>query len=170
MTAARRAFTLPEMMLAVVLLAVLSTVAVVSLAGARRAASAKDVVEQIATSDRLTREWCRRFDRPAQLVFDLDRGTVGRSTSPSESAAALHLTDRFRIARVMWPSGAVTAGQARLICSPMGQTPTYAVMLSDKTSEQWLLMTGLTGEAVHLRDAQEAQDIFAALGGRDHAR
>ena len=169
MSAARPALTLPEMMLAVVLLAVMSTVAVVSLAGARRAASARDVVDQVAAYDRLTREWCRRFGRPAAVVFDLDRGTMARLAS-GESAAALRLPSGFRLARVVSRQGSNDVGQARIGFSADGGAPTYAVMLSEPRGDQWLLMTGLTGQAVRLRDAQEAQDIFAALGSRDDAR
>jgi type II secretion system protein H len=74
-----RAFTLVELMVAILLAAIMATVVAVSLAGSQRAARAEDVLGRIATFDRLAREHARQFGRPNRLTFDLAQNTITRS-------------------------------------------------------------------------------------------
>ena len=69
------------------------------------------------------------------------------------------------------------SGEVRVPVSPRGQTPSYAVLLVErKQKPHWLVFAGLTGQMTEARDATEAEQLFAALGGgaggapRDDAR
>jgi prepilin-type N-terminal cleavage/methylation domain-containing protein len=166
----RRAFTLPEMMLAVALMAVLATVAAVSLAGAKRAARMQDVVEQVTAYDRGAREWSRRFDRPTTLAIDLGAGTISQGRTDDSSRAPLRLPTGFHIQTVRDAENQMTAGQTRIACSPLGQSRSYAILLEGPAhQQQWVLFVGLTGQTLALHDVQEVQDIFLSLGGGDDA-
>jgi prepilin-type N-terminal cleavage/methylation domain-containing protein len=168
-----RAFTLLEMLLVLALGAVLATVAAVSLASSRRAASAKDIAGQVAHFDRLTRDSARRSGRPARLTFDLDRGDLRRTlddagdrSDPRAGMSTLHLVGDARIAKVVRARESATAGQVSVPCSPRGQTPSYAVLLVGPGAErQWLVVSGLTGRVSTATDEREVQDIFRTLAG-----
>ena len=176
------AFTLIELLVVLALAAILATVAVVSLAGTARAARAQDAADQVAHYDRLTREWARRFDRPARLTFDLDGGTVSRSAAAAagddataDRPAALHLSAGLRFERVVWPGGSATAGQASVAVSSRGQTPSYAVLLSGNkgraggADQHWLVVAGLTGRTIAVNDEREVEDLFRTLAGEPAA-
>ena len=167
-----KAFTLVEILVVIALAAVLATMAVVSLAGSFRTARAEDVAGQVANYDRLTREWVRRFGRPARLTFDLDRGTVHRSFAeeaeptggdrdgPAAPAPARRVP--HRAARIRQRVG--DGGRNFDPLFGPGQTPTYAVLLAGPKGErQWLVTAGLTGKVTRADDDREVQDLFRTL-------
>jgi type II secretion system protein H len=166
-------FTLLEMLLVLALGAVLATVAAVSLASSRRAASAKNIAGQVAHFDRLARETARRSGRPVRLTFDLDRGDLRRTlgdrddrSDPRAGTSALHLVGGARIAKIVRARESSTAGQVSVPCSARGQTPSYAVLLVGPGAErQWLVVAGLTGRVSTATDEREVQDIFRTLAG-----
>ena len=171
----RPAFTLLEMLVTLALLAVLATVVTVSLAGPGRAARAQDAADELLHYDRLAREWCRRFGRPVQMVFDLDRGTVRRATAGAPAGEAsqpspLHLPDGFRIARFVSTGQTREAGEVVIPCSARGQTPSYAALLAGPGGQQqWFVVAGLSGSAVTVNDARDVEAIFQSLSGGDDA-
>ena len=170
----RPAFTLLEMLATLALLAVLATVVTVSFAGPRRAARAQDAADELLHYDRLAREWCRRFG-PGRIVFDLDRGTVrramtGRPAGDESQPAALRLPGGFRIARFVSPRQTQEAGEVVIPCSPRGQTPSYAALLAGPGGQQqWLVVAGLSGNAVTVNDARDVEAIFQSLSAGDDA-
>ena len=61
--------------------------------------------------------------------------------------------------------GSATSGQVSVACSANGQTPSYAFLLTGpKGEERWTVTAGLTGKALVVRNEQEVQEIFQALG------
>ena len=170
------AFTLIEMLVVLALSAILASIVAFSLTGSYRTATAEDVAGRIANYDRLAREYSRRFGRPVRLVFNLGRDTVTRAPGETSEISrdniggVLHLPSAFRLDRVATGGGTATSGQASINCSPDGQTPSYAVRLTDvRGTHHWMLMAGLTGKTLQVRDEQEIQDIFRTIGGADAA-
>jgi len=160
----RRAFTLIELIVVVALAAIMATLVTVSLAGNLRAARASDVAQSIATSDRLAREYARRFDRPVTLVFDLSQSTLTRAGGDPSHNSTLHLPAGLRIARLVTATTDTTSGQVTIPCSAAGQTPSYALLLTDGRGRQhWTITAGLTGQTSTASDENEVRDIFTAL-------
>jgi prepilin-type N-terminal cleavage/methylation domain-containing protein len=173
-----RAFTLVELMVAILLAAIMATVVAVSLAGSQRAARAEDVLGRIATFDRLAREHVRQFGRPNRLTFDLAQNTITRSPADADAdadeshdtASTLHLPSGVHLARVVTAMANQTAGQASIPCSPDGLRPTYAILLNDtRNAGRWQLTIGPTGQTLEVRDEREVQDIFRAIRRGDDA-
>src|SRR4051794_15649276 len=79
----RRAFTLIELMAAVVILALLTGAAALSFAKPIRDARAKQAIDLIQRSDATTREQARRFGHATSLTFDLREQTLQRASSPA---------------------------------------------------------------------------------------
>jgi type II secretion system protein H len=173
----RRAFTLIELIVVVALAAIMATIVTVSLAGNLRAARAEDAAQSIGTSDRLAREYARHFGRPVRLVFDLSQSTFTREAVADANDASqnstLHLPPGLHLARLVTATTDTTAGQVAIPCSAAGQTPSYALLLTDGRREQhWTVTAGLTGQTSTASDENEVRDIFAALrptapGGHD---
>jgi prepilin-type N-terminal cleavage/methylation domain-containing protein len=168
----RSAFTLIEMLVVLVLAAILATIVTVSMTRSVRAAQAEDVAGRIATYDRLARDYCRRFGKPGRLVFDLGSGTITRvagetdTVSPENVGGALHLPSGVVLSSVVTESGTATAGSVSIHCSADGQTPSYAIELTDVRGQQsWIVTAGLTGKTLKVSDGQEVQDIFRTMRG-----
>ena len=169
-------FTLIEMLVVLALAAILSTIVTVSMIGPFRAARAEDVIGTIANYDRSTREYSRRFGRPGRIVFDLGRGTITRAAAETDAESrdkvggTLHMPWGFHLGRLVTAAGAATSGVLSIDCSPDGQTPSYAIGVTDAKGEQyWMVTAGLTGKTLKARDEQEVQDIFRAINS-DPAR
>jgi prepilin-type N-terminal cleavage/methylation domain-containing protein len=159
----RRAFTLIELIVVVALAAIMATIVPVSLAGNLRAARAQDAAQTIATSDRLAREYARRFDRPVRLVFDLSQSTLTRAAADAPDST-LHLPSGLHIARLVTATTDTTSGQVTIPCSPAGQTPSYALLLTDgRGGQHWTITAGLTGQTSTASDENEVHEIFTAL-------
>jgi prepilin-type N-terminal cleavage/methylation domain-containing protein len=162
----RSGFTLIEMLVVIALAALLASIVAVSLTGAYRSARLEDAAGRIATYDRQTREYSRRFGSAGRLVFDLGRGVVTRAGENQVAAGSVTLPAGVHISRVLIAGGFVASGQASVPVSRDGQTGSYAVCLtSAKAEEYWIVTAGLTGKTVKVRDEREAQDIFRALAG-----
>jgi len=166
----RVAFTLIEMLVVLALSAILAAIVSVSLIGSYRTARADDVAGRIANYDRLAREYSRRFGRRVRVIFDLSRDTITRApgeeseNSRDNIGGVLHLPSMFHLDRVVTVGGTVTNGQASITCSADGQTPSYAIRLTDaKGTHYWMVTAGLTGKTLQVNDEQEVQDIFRTI-------
>src|SRR2546430_410316 len=71
-------FTLVELMIVVVLMALLTTAAALTFARPLRAARWEQVVAQVRNGDESARTVARRFDRETTIVFDLTANTIAR--------------------------------------------------------------------------------------------
>lgn len=166
----RRGFTLLEVLVVLTLTAVLTTAVALSLSSAARRAQAEDVAGRLAHFDRVTRARARRFGQPLALVFDLNRGTVRATADAGEPDTAgdgpsLQLAAGYRVERVLLPGGAAVSGEVTVPVSARGQSPSYAVLLSAQGGRRWFVVAGLTGQMTEASNAQEAEQLFAALGG-----
>jgi prepilin-type N-terminal cleavage/methylation domain-containing protein len=160
-----RAFTLIEIMAALVIFGLIASFAVVSLAGQARAVRLADQVEQVKAFDRAVRERARRNGTTPALTFDLRAGTV---RAGSRDLPPLRLGDRFRLAAVMLPGERVEFGDITLPVSADGRSSSYAVHVTDAemgdpAGGRWVLVMGLTGQTIELENEQEVQDIFTTL-------
>ena len=157
------------MLVVIALVAILATIVAVSLAGSYGAARMDDVAGKIEAFDRLAREHSRNTGRAGGLVFDLGSGSTIRSISSGErdenrsnGSPVLYLPADSASHDWSLPAGTAN-GPVTVACSPLGQTPSYAILLNGPRSEQrWIVVAGLTGKTNVARDEQEVQDIFRA--------
>ncbi len=144
-----------------ILLAVLTAAAAVSLRGAAASARVEDVAEQLVAFDRSTRDLARRQNRTPGLSFDLNRGTV-RRTDGARDPVPLGLPGGARVSRVIVRGLDSGSGEVPVGYSSLGQTPTDAVRLAGPAGERWVVFAGLTGQAMVLQDEREVEHILAA--------
>jgi prepilin-type N-terminal cleavage/methylation domain-containing protein len=134
-------FTLIELMVAVVLLALLTGMAALSFVRPIRAARAHQTIELLRRADATAREEGHRFGRPVLLDFDLNAQTLTRDSIVSRIPAS------YTIRELRTSEGSIYDGEYSLHISPLGLSRTYALHLVGPDSDQWLMVAGLSGEA-----------------------
>ncbi len=144
-------FTLIELMIAVVLLALLTGMAALSFVRPIRAARAHQTIEMIRRCDAMARQEAERFGRPVLLDFDLSAQTLTRDSIVSKIPAS----DAIRELRTSEAS--VYDGEYSLRVSPLGLSRTYALHLVGPDSDQWLLIAGLSGETTTTNETRVEQ-------------
>ena len=168
-----RAFSLVEVALVVLILAILAGAMTLGVRGPLGRVGMRGLVDEIKTFDHLTRTYAREHDRPLRLVADLAGGRLRRTSEDGRDAfgEALKMPAGHRIAEVRLAGRRVTSGTVALSVSARGLSPTYALRVKGPGGrEQWLLVAGLTGQVTEREDEREIEQILEALRAGHHAR
>ncbi|MEL7089615.1 MAG: type II secretion system protein [Planctomycetota bacterium] len=164
----RRGFTLLEMCIVLAVVALATTLAVVSLRGVHQKIRGENVQQLIRGFDAKGRRWAHTRGQAVDLVFDINAQTLGvHSQNPDEPPVPLEpvrLPLGFELVAVITARGESTAREVRLPCSPLGTTPSYAVRFKPADGPpRELLFAGLTGNTHEVRDPQQSQQVFERL-------
>src|SRR6266566_4165086 len=158
----RGAFTLIEMMTALVVLGVLTAAAVLSFSAPVERARMVEAVEQVKYLDASSRDLARRFGRNVQIVFDVSEGTMERREGRGREASfSTHLASPIRIEAVRTAGDLKEYGEVSIDVSSLGISQTYAVKLAGPQGTRWVLISGLAGESQVLMDNGDMESIFA---------
>ena len=163
----RAAFTLIEVMLAVALLALLTTAAALTFAEPLRRARASEAVDQLRSFDADARHYARRFGRPVRMEFDLSAGTLSRREEAGARLGQQIVLRGCAIDRLRTPGGEAFGGSVTIPCSALGVSRTYAVHLVGAGADSWLLVSGLTGEVTRVTNDVEIDRAFRAITTRE---
>jgi len=171
-----KAFSLVEIMVVLVIMAVVAGAVTLRLEGPLKRASMRELVDCVAGFDRLTRVWAREQDRPVTIVVDMAEGELSRVALDGKDEAtavgsALVLPERFEVAEVRTVLGRNEGGRAEIPCSRRGFSASYALCLEDDSGmRQWILFAGLTGQMIQADDERQVQTIFEALAGKGRGK
>ena len=162
-------FSLTELTVVLLIMAIVAGAVTMKMYSPLARAKLGDIVGQIRQFDAQTREYARQQDCSVRLVLDVNNGEIRRENRQGEElGTALVLPERFSIRRVWLAGDALFAGSASIGISRSGLSKTYALSLEDSTGQKrWILLAGLTGQAVELESDAQIQDIFDAFNGRD---
>jgi prepilin-type N-terminal cleavage/methylation domain-containing protein len=169
----RRAFTLVETMVAVIILGLLAGAVTWSFRAPLRRARMAEAIEQVKYIDASSRAFARRFGRNVEVVYDVSEGTMERRESARADASfRTVIASPFRIEAVRTRGRTEEYGEAAIAVSPLGVSQTYAVKLAGPEAQRWVVVTGLGGEILTLADDAQVEAIFAKVaqpprGGRD---
>jgi prepilin-type N-terminal cleavage/methylation domain-containing protein len=164
--ARRRAFTLIETMLAVLLLALLAGAAALTFSKPVAKARGEDAVEMLRHFDSTTRTAATSAGRTMRITFDMADNRIIRR-EPAAAASddvqfAATLPAGCRVAAVRIGGDVRSVGAAAVDVSPMGLSRTYAVHVVGDAVDQWLVFAGLSGEMVKVADERSLVDIVGA--------
>jgi prepilin-type N-terminal cleavage/methylation domain-containing protein len=168
----RRAFSLVELTVVLLILAIMAGAVAVSARGPLRKVGIERTVDEIIAFDRLTRQYARQQDRAIRLLVDLSAGELRRTDEEGrgELGEPLRLASGYSVARLRLAGQDIASGQVAISCSALGLTPTYAVLLEGAGGRrQWVLVAGLSGQIVGTGDDKETENILAMLEARPHA-
>lgn len=159
-----QAFTLIELTAVLVILALLSAAAVVTFGVPLQRARSADAVASLRSFDAYARQAAGRFNRPSQIIIDLDRQMLTRT-----AAEPLHLPQVLRIAEVRLAAHRQTSGQVKIPCSAAGLTPSYGLHLTGPETDRWILVAGLSGQITEIDDERSLDNLLRALSARRDA-
>jgi type II secretion system protein H len=168
----RAGFTLIEILVVLVLIAIVSSIVVVSMTGKVRQGQLQDTLDEIAFFDRASRNDAKRGNRALSLVIDLDRQQIQRinpsdirSSPPSlDLGSAQRNSSRgVRIERIYLDAQReISSGQVVMPLSIQGATPSYAFEInSQQSGKRWLFVAGMTG---HSRVFEDVASVKTLLG------
>ena len=172
--AAPTAFTLLEVLAALVILSLLAAAATLSFNKPLARARAFDALEQIRQLDASARQFSRTFGKPALIIFDLaDQSISRREPGSREAVFTTTLPSPLRIEQIRTAARRVDYGEVAISCSPAGLSETYAIKMvgapdspisSDNKSidtTRWIVVAGLSGEIRTVRDERDVDFILA---------
>jgi prepilin-type N-terminal cleavage/methylation domain-containing protein len=168
----RRAFTLIELLIALTIGALLTAAAAWSFARPLHRARAAEAVAQLKYLDASTRDLARRLGRESVIAFDVSEGTMERRSRRAGNEATFRaaVASPIAIEEVRTPGRRSDHGEAVIAVSPLGLSDTYAVKLAGPEGRQWVVFTGLAGEAITLTNDAELNAIFARVASPPTAR
>ena len=168
----RRGFSLIELSLVLVILAILAGAVALRLQGPMSHARMGDVAGAVEAFDHVTRTAAVEQDRPLRMLIDLGAGRLSRLDEDGRPlpVAPLVLPEGFRIARVLVREHDVADGQTTISCSRHGLTPTHALLLEGQGQRRWLVFAGLARDALGVDDETQAKEILEVASPRRDAR
>ena len=155
----RRAFTLIETMLAVLIMALLASAAALSLSGPVRKARAKEAVEVVIAADRSARQEAHDSGRTVRLVFDPSTAAISRAEGATTQFRST-LPRSFKISDVIVGRRAFRETGAEVGFSGAGFSASYAIHLTGPGADGWVVFAGLTGQASVVSDEQAVRNAI----------
>ena len=164
----RSAFTLIELIVAVLLLSLLASAAVMSFSQPLRGARLQDTIDQIRSFDATARRAAVASGRECRLEFDLASKTLSRRDGDGLAVlrSRASLAPSFRISDVRIGIHSTSVGEAVVDVSPMGASRTYALHLIGPATDQWVLFAGLSGDMTLVKDEAMLDEIFGQITAR----
>jgi len=167
-----RGFTLIEVTVTLLILAVIGGTVTLRLQGPTGNARLKDAVGRVGMFDSLTRLHAREHDVPLRLVVDLGGSELSRTCGDGTEPAGttLELSGDCTIERLLISDKDISGGSVSITCSRRGLMPSYAMLVCGRTGRQWLLFCGLTGEILETDHEEEIRETLAATAARNDPR
>lgn len=165
-------FTLLELAVVLVLLALLAGVATMRLALPYRQARLGDVVQRIRVMDEQVRFRAARCDQAVWLVCDFDSNAICAEVSGDERVAHLRcvLPRAIALGRVRLVGRIHDGGRMTIPVAADGQTASYAVRLDvGQRPGPWLFFAGISGQMTVLESETDVDELFAFPEGRADA-
>lgn len=164
----RNAFTLVELVVALVILVILSSIAAFSLSGTMDRYQLTRATETIEIFDARARRDARLSGQSLQTRIDTGRGELHiESTSSPRGANASRPTRTFRlpsnvvIQDIQLAKKVVIGRTFDTNINPQGQGVSYAVHLARGRMSRWLVILGTSGQTIEVQDQREANEILS---------
>ena len=162
-------FTLIEVMIVVVIMAMLAASVRFSFRRPMQHAAQSDAIELMHHFDSYARISANRFNRATQLVFDLENQSMTRIENDAE-VSTLRLPSAIHLTELRTAHHRISDSRHVVNLSPPGVGPTYAVHLEGADFDRWLLFAGMTGEMSTAYHEQQLDSIFTTLAAHSAQR
>jgi len=158
-----RGFTLIETMLAVLLLAMLTSAAALTFSKPIAIARAGDAIEQLRSFDSTARRAAVAGGQTVRILFQVSTGNIqrrdGADLSNIRYSSALPAGCRFDQIRI--GAELLSSGEIPLDISAQGLSRSYALHVISPQTNQWIVFAGMTGEIKQVPDENAAQHALA---------
>ena len=165
----RSAFTLLEMLIVIVVMALIASSATLSFKTPMQHAAQSDAVQMLKHFDHAARQAATQFHRPMQMSFDLEKQRVSRLEHDAATATML-MPRGVRITELRTADHRILDFEHPIPISESGISMTYALHLTGNEFDQWILFTGMTGDVISGINETELDNIFKTLATRGAQR
>ena len=169
----RLGFTLFELLVVVVVLSAVAAAVALSMQGPLAMARMEHAAEELVLLDSQLRSHARRSGQGATVLVSPGSSTVlvtWQSEGDARGDREVFLGRGLIVRQVLVPASASRVSGTEIIYSADGQTPTYALQVTDgRGNERWLAFAGITGQQLEASSQQELEQIFDALVQRSDA-
>jgi len=172
----RRAFSLLELMIVLVLISVMAGAVVLSFRGSLHNAKLATALSAIQSLDQRMRYAAIEQKRMSMLILDLREGrlqSAGRASgqssgkaaglTPGEGGEKLKLPPGVQISKVYVSTREVQSRRLSLPYYPNGSSVGWAVEVSTGDTKKWVLFAGRSGQVYWAKDEDEVSKIFEML-------
>jgi prepilin-type N-terminal cleavage/methylation domain-containing protein len=154
----RRGFTLLEVIVACVILAMLAGIATYSLRGRIQSTQLIQANGTIASIDRAARVVARKSGAGARLVFDAKENQI-------RIEAGRRIQKVVRLPRTVPITGvrigrATTRRSADVSISALGQSLSYGVELGFGDDVRWIVVSGVSGQVFEVSNSEQANALL----------
>jgi len=156
-------FTLIEVMLSVLILALLATAAAMSLAQPLRAARSHDLLRQLRSIDSSARAAAVASGQDVRMVFDLSDNSIARLDGPQLLAlrSRENLPIGYQIDQIRVSAQSTFSGAVPIDVSPMGFSRSYALHILGPSFDRWIIFAGMSGDMTQAPDDAATDAILA---------
>ena len=153
-------FTLVETMLAVLLMALLASAAVLSFAEPLRTARGREAVDELIACDAGARQTAREQGRALHLTLDPAADTASRYVGQTRLAQVV-MPAGYRIGDVLVGRRMTRDSRVEVEISPSGWSRSYAIHVKGPGFNRWVAFAGLGGQASVVQDEETVRSIIA---------
>ena len=160
--AMRRAFTLIELVVVMVLLALLASLTVYSLGGTMDGYRISRAVETIESLDARARRTARTTRRPVTVTLDRKhRELVINPIDPREDTVSFRLPGRVVVEKIQLARKSSSRKDSKIAINGQGRSPPYAIQLRRGELTKWLVVLGFSGQVVPVDNEGEVNAILS---------
>lgn len=157
----RNAFTLIELVVVILIMAILSTIAAVSLGGTIGKYDLSRASETIERFDANARRQARVTHAPVEMLIDRNRNRLNVDASGGDRDSSYTLPGRVEISNIRLHRSFSVGRSFEMSVSAEGQSLTYAVELTHGKMKRWLIFVGISGQVIHAESEDEVDALFA---------
>lgn len=155
----RSGFTLVELVIVLVIAAMLTAIASLSLRGTLDQHQLSRAAEVIERFDAKMRRESRLTEQPVVAGFDLSRGRLTIDAVGSDRDTTLRLPSRVEVSRFRLRQKVAVGKRVNLLIDRDGTGPTYAIELKRGRMTRWLVVLGTSGQFIPL-DSEDQVDAI----------
>ncbi len=168
-----RGFSLIELTVVLIIMAMLSAVVSVSLANLGHNVLVSDVVDSISDMNRSMRAECLDHNRIGRMKFDIDNGLVEVDIKRDDvwvKVQTYSIPVGMRMEQILVSSEANQSHDTSVVtiaCDLLGRAPTYCFSLesinTDLPEKKFYVVAGLSGQLREVQDEDQIEGLFASL-------
>ena len=154
-----KAFTLIELVIAMAILAVLSSIAAVSLSGTINRYQLSQALEIVQRFDSRARRDAVSNGTFIDIAIDQPKGNF--QIGPQGRAVAYQIPSRVEITGFQLPRKRIASGKHLAQFNPEGHSTSYALQLTVGQQTRWIVFLGMTGQSLVTQDERVVHEILS---------
>ena len=163
----RIGFTLIEIMAVISIMGLLCAAVMLSLMHTAGKHRFEALCQQLERTDELVRSAARQSGHENQLIYDLDDGRLSWQATQNGVVTPMLSFDRNALQALRTEDQQNLSGQVLIKFSTSGQSPSYALCMSEGGRRHWMIFAGLSGQIEWTDNEEQVDTIFKSVAADD---